>query len=543
MSFHTEDRLASWHIAIAVIALAFGMTLGFFQGLEHAGMDIYPALKPFIQSYYQGLTLHGVLNVLVWTTFFICGFLIYVTTRSLRTNLVGPKIAWLTLVLMIVGLVMAAVPILTNSATVLFTFYPPMKADPFFYIGLTLVVIGTWLVTLNLTLTWRAWRARNPVEKTPLAAFMSLVTMAMWSIASVGIAIEMLVIVIPMAVGLTEFSNPVLARTLFWFTGHPIVYFWLLPAYISWYTMVPRQAGGKLFSDPMARVSFLLFLVLSTPLGLHHQVSDPGILPVFKAIHAVVTFGVFFPSLMTFFNVVASLENSGRHNGGKGLFGWIFRLPWKDPIVTGQILAMWLFVFGGIGGLINASYQLNQAVHNTAWIAGHFHLTVGSAVTLTFMAVTYWLVPNLSGRELFSIGMARWQVWIWFIGMIVFSNNLHRLGLMDVPRRTALGSAPYILPEWRIYLPWVALGGALLFISGVLYILNLAFTLWGSPRAAPIPMPMARAISGPDHAPAIVDRWRPWLAVAAVLILVAYLPVFVQILLTSASNAPGLRVW
>ena len=72
-------------------------------------------------------------------------------------------------------------------------------------------------------------------------------------------------------------TDPLLARTLFWFTGHPIVYFWLLPAYISWYMLVPRQAGGKLFSDPMARASFILFLILSAPPGLHHQVTDPGI--------------------------------------------------------------------------------------------------------------------------------------------------------------------------------------------------------------------------------------------------------------------------
>ena len=39
--------------------------------------------------------------------------------------------------------------------------------------------------------------------------------------------------------------DPLLARTLFWFTGHPIVYFWLLPTYVSWYTLVPRQVGRQ----------------------------------------------------------------------------------------------------------------------------------------------------------------------------------------------------------------------------------------------------------------------------------------------------------
>jgi cytochrome c/quinol oxidase subunit I len=65
-----------------------------------------------------------------------------------------------------------------------------------------------------------------------------------------------------MGVRLTNGSDALLACTLFWFSGHPIVYFWLLPAYISWYIMALQQAGGRLFSDPMGRVSFLLFLIL-----------------------------------------------------------------------------------------------------------------------------------------------------------------------------------------------------------------------------------------------------------------------------------------
>src|SRR5262249_37185908 len=146
-----------------------------------------------------------------------------------------------------------------------------------FYIGLTLVVAGTWLVTLRLALTHRAWRAGHPGVPTPLAAFMSPVTMTQGTLASIGPAAGVLFLLIPWALRLVPRTDPLLARTLFWLTGHPIVYFWLLPAYVSWYTLVPRQAGGRLFSDPMARVAFLLFLLLSAPLGLHHQVTDPGI--------------------------------------------------------------------------------------------------------------------------------------------------------------------------------------------------------------------------------------------------------------------------
>src|SRR5262249_58362061 len=115
----------------------------------------------------------------------------------------------------------------------------------------------------------QAWRRAHPAERTPLPAFMALVTFTMWTLASLGLAAEMLFMLIPWSLGLVGGTDALMARVLFWFTGHPIVYFWLLPAYASWYTLVPRQAGGRVFSDPLARAAFLLFLVLSTPLGFH----------------------------------------------------------------------------------------------------------------------------------------------------------------------------------------------------------------------------------------------------------------------------------
>ncbi len=538
-----ERRLAAANLIVALVALFGGVTTGIFQALEYAGVEIYPLLAPFVRSHYHSVSMHGVLNALVFTTFFICGFVPFIFSRALGAPLACPRLAWWTFWIMAAGLVLAAIPLVGNAATVMFTFYPPLKAHWAFYLGLTLVVAGTWLVTLNLVVSWRAWRARNAGVPTPLAAFMSLVTFAMWSIASLGLAAEMLFMLLPWSLGLVGGTDALLARTLFWFTGHPIVYFWLLPAYISWYTLVPRQAGGKLFSDPMARTSFMLFLVLSTPIGIHHQYTDPGIHQGWKLLHALFTFAVFFPSLLTFFNVVASLETGGRARGATGWANWFGRLPWSDPSLSAQVLAMVLFAFGGVGGLINASFNVNMVVHNTAYIVGHLHLTVGTAVTLTFMGISYWLVPHLAGRALWSRSLALVQVWLWFGGMLIFSPTLHELGLRGMPRRTMIGHVSYMQPQWKSLLPLVGIGGAIVFLSALLYFLNLVLTVTVS-RRAPQPAPeFADALSGPDHAPAFLDRWRPWLVASAVLIVIAYGPTLVRLVTTTPLNTPGLRVW
>jgi cytochrome c oxidase subunit 1 len=372
---------------------------------------------------------------------------------------------------------------------------------------------------------------------------MTLVTFAMWSIASLGLAAEMLGMLIPWSLGWQTGTDPLLARTLFWFSGHPIVYFWLLPTYVSWYTLMPRQAGGRLFSDPMARASFILFLLLSTPVGLHHQFTDPGIGQGWKLLHAFLTFAVFFPSLLTFFNVVASLESGARARGGKGLMVWFTKLPWGDPSLTAQVLAMLLFAFGGIGGLVNASYSLNLVVHNTAYIVGHFHLTVGTAVTLSFMGITYWLVPVLRGRGLWSRGLALVQSWLWFVGMGLFSFALHDLGMLGMPRRTMISAAPYIQPEWRALQPLVGIGGALLFVSAMLYFLNLVLTCVVSRAPAPEVPAFAEALSGPEEAPAILDRWCPWLVLTVLFLVLAYAHPLIHLVRDTSLNVPGMRVW
>lgn len=544
--YASTKKMTGWYLGVGMAALFIGGALGPLQKLEHVGLNVYPALTDIgLNSYYQGLTLHGVLNALVWTTFFIVGFLTFATVHSLERDLSHPKVNWASLIIMVVGLVMAAIPVLLNLATVLFTFYPPLMASPYYYIGLTLVVIGSWVGGWGMFLTYRAWRKENPGVQTPFIALAANITMAMWQIATLGIATEMLWLIIPWSLGLVDGIDPQLARTFFWFTGHPIVYFWLLPAYVAWYGMVPKQAGGKLFSEPLARLVFWLFLLLSIPVGLHHQYLDPSVPQGWKVVHAVLTYSLFIPSLLTAFNVIASLEIAGRARGGTGLLGWIRTLPWNNPSFTAQNLAMILFAFGGIGGLTNASYNLNLVIHNTMWIPGHFHLTVGSGVTLTFFGIAYWLVPKLANKPLLSNKVALWQAWTWFVGMLLMSNGLHILGLnFGSPRRTMLGVAPYASSDWQPLLIEAALGGIILGVSGLLFYYNMLGTVFSKKTLTEeIEMPVAEPLD-PHPAPAWLDTWRPWVVATLVLILVSYGPILVYLISNLNLTSPGFnKLW
>jgi cytochrome c oxidase subunit 1 len=430
--------------------------------------------------------------------------------------------------------------ILSFKATVLYTFYPPLKAHPAFYIGLTLVVVGSWGWSAVLLLALRLWRRENRGRAIPLAMHGFAATIIVWLLATVGVAAEMLFQLIPWSLGLTRTVDPVLARMLFWWFGHPLVYFWLLPAYVIWYTVLPRAAGGRLFSDPLGRLVFTLFILLSTPVGLHHQFMDPGISSGWKLLHTFNTLWILYPSFVTAFTIIASLELAGRARGGTGLFGWIGRLPWGDPLVSSVILSMLLFAIGGWGGAINASFGMNAMVHNTSWIPGHFHTTVGSASALTFMGASYWLVPNLLGRRLELAPMARVQPYIWFLAMLLFSIPTHITGVMGMPRRVydaSYGNHPTAL-TWIWLTDVSAAGGLLLFLSALFFVLVMLFTLFGT-ESQPEALEFAEPVEPPGHRAAIFDRLGLWTAAAVILVVIAYGPPIWNHLQLARFGSPG----
>ncbi len=529
-----------WQIYLSLFMLGLGGLFGLLQALERLGWNLYPTL-PFVGNYYQGLTVHWVALALVFTFAFSNGLLSLSVIRGLGRPLISTLLSQLTCVSIVLGVVLASVAMLAGEATVLFTFYPPLKAHPLFYLGLVLVVLSTWLISLNQLLTLRAWKRDHPGERVPLMAFTAIVTYVMWDIASVGIAVEVVVLLLPWSLGLVATTDPQLSRTLFWFTGHPIVYFWLLPAYVSWYTMLPRQIGGRTFSDPLTRLVFLLF---SIPVGVHHQFTESAIDPTMKAFQGVLTFAVFFPSMITAFSVMASLEGAGRRRGGVGLLGWIQRLPWGDPSVTAQLLAMLVFMLGGVTGLINSSYTVNLVVHNTAFIPGHFHLTVGTAVALSLMGISYWLVPYLSGHALWGRRLGLAQAWLWALGVLIFSRGQISGGLAAMPRRTALGEAPYLsmMPAWDFDNLLTGVGGLLMVTSGILFFLVVLGTLRGAAGAATTEMPYAQSEPSAPHGWPLLDRLGSWTAVTIALIVISYGPVFVSLFPPNLTS-PGFRLW
>ncbi len=528
--------LALANLWVALAAFFVAIILGVFQVVNRSGL--FPDIESHV-LYFASVSTHGVLMGFVLTTFFIMGFGYYTATTTLKRPLWSKSFAWLSFFVALGGTVLAAIPLLGGKASVLYTFYPPLKAHPAFYIGATLLVVGSWGWCVEMIMSVVNWKRDNPGKVVPLAMYGTTANAIMWLWTSAGVALEMLFQLIPWSLGLIDTIDPGLSRTLFSWTLHAIVYFWLFPAYIAMYTILPKAAGGRVFSDEMGRVAFIMLLVISVPIGFHHLYMDPQQAAGFKFLHMLGTFAVAIPTLLTGFTVLASLEIAGRLRGGKGLFGWLGALDWKQPMVLAGMLSLAMLFFGGFGGMINASYSMNTLVHNTQWVTGHFHLIFGGTVGIMYWAIAYHLWPKLTGRELASNGMAVGQLWLWFVGMMVLTMPWHVLGLLGQPRR--ISSTPYDSPlvaQWDPHELAMIVGGVILLISSVMLIYNLVMT-HGKREEHKGEMEWAVAVYEPMTVPKPMNGYALWNTIIAVWMLVAYgYPVIQFFILDTPGSLP-----
>jgi cytochrome c oxidase subunit 1 len=515
---YNSRRLALYHYWVAFAVFLPAVMLGAWQMLMRSPL---PAPLDDPNAYYASVTLHGTAMAYVVTTFFAMGFGYAVAATSLGRPIRGATAAWIGFGICLTGTLMAVAAILSGRASVLYTFYPPLFGSVWYYLGATLLIGGSMIWVVLMVINMMAWKRDHPGQPVPLAMFAITATALLWAWAASGVELEMIGVVLPRAFGFTSQIDAGLARMLFSVTLHAIVYFWLMPAYIAFYTLVPR-AGGRLYSDTMGRLTFIMFLLFSVPVGIHHLFADPEVSVGFKFLQSFLTFLVALPTLLTVFSICASLEIAGRHRGGRGLLGWIPALPWKEPMILAVGLSLVMLGLGGGGGLINMAYSMNSMVHNTAWIPAHFHLIFGGAVVIMYFAVAYEMWPRITGKPLRSKQLARWQLWLWFWGMMITSIPWHITGLMGQPRRVAMFdfSDPLLAPMVPLAVLSV-IGGFILLASAFLLIFVLIRSQIGE-AVLPEPLRYALAVNPPVRVPRSLNGFALWNAILLVFMLVTY---------------------
>ena len=466
-------------------------------------------------KFYMVLTAHGIDMLIFWIIFFEIAVLYFCSSTLLRCRIATPRIAWLGFALMLIGSVTTNVAVFQGDSSVMMTSYVPMMAQPAFYLGLILFAVGALVGCFVFFGTLVV--AKN--EKTyqgsvPLVTF-GAITAAIIAVFTIASGAIILIPTFLMSVGVVKEMDPLVYRTIWWAFGHSSQQI-NVAAHISiWYAIAAICFGAKPMSERVSRGAFLLYILFLQLASAHHLLADPGLSTEWKVVNT--SYFMYFAVLASMIHgltIPGAIEVAQREKGfTKGLFECLRKAPWGNPVFSGRFISLIGFGFlGGISGVMMGTEQLNMIIHNPIYVPGHFHATVVIGTTLSFMALTYFLIPVLFKREMISPGLAKIQPYLFGLSMYAFVVVMMGAGTLGVSRRhwdMAMGGSPfaYEFPGAAyLMMGLVGISGVVAIIGGALYIyITVGSLLWGkkldvgalSQKPVPIPLvPSTLALQG-----------------------------------------------
>lgn len=485
------EKLIKWNAVTAVVFLLIGGVFGLGVALTR-----WPAVHLLsADDFYLALTAHGFDVLLVWIIFFEMALLYFTSSVLLKTRLALPKIAWVQYVLMLVGALMTNVAVLRGDSSVMFTSYVPMMAAPDFYLGIILFAVGALLGCLVFFATmYIAKRDKTYEGSIPLVTFgaMTAAIIAVFTILSGAV---ILVPTLFWSIGYIGTIDGLMYRVVWWAMGHSSQQINVAAQIACWYAIAAILFNASPLSEKVSRTAFLFYILFLQLASAHHLLVDPGLSSEWKIFNtSYAMYLAVLGSMIHGLTVPGAVEAAQRKKGfNKGLFEWLRKAPWGNPVFSGFALSVVLFGFlGGITGVMMGTEQLNIITHNTLYTPGHFHGTVVVGTTLAFMAMAYWLVPTLWQKELMFPGLAKWQPYLFGLGMGLASVFMMGAGTLGVPRRHwDMSFADAIMPHEFPAAAYMLMGlnGIAALIGGVggaIFCLNMVGTVFFGKAKRPV---------------------------------------------------------
>ncbi len=511
LQFHdSAEALMKANAVVGVVFLLIGGVLALLIGLtKWPDVHLLPA-----DTFYLVLTAHGLDMLVFWIIFFEIAVLYFCSSTLLRCRLATPRMGWLAFALMLIGAVTTNVAIFQGNSSVMMTSYVPMQAHPSFYLGLILFAVGALIGCFVFFGTLVIAKAEKTYEgSVPLVTF-GAVTAAIIAVFTIASGAIILIPTFLWSVGYIKAIDPLMYRVIWWAFGHSSQQINVAAHIAVWYAIAAIVFGAKPMSERVSRTAFFLYILFLQLASAHHILVDPGVSSEWKVFNtSYAMYLAVLASMVHGLTIPGAIEVAQRQKGyTKGLFEWLRKAPWSNPVFSGMFISLIGFGFlGGISGVMMGTEQLNLIIHNTIYVPGHFHATVVIGTTLAFMALTYFLIPVLFRREIMFPGLAKWQPYLFGFGMYVFALVMMGAGTLGVPRRhwdmSFLGAAmPYEFPgSAYLLMSLVGISAVVAVIGGGAYILVTVSSIFlgkkldagvTSNKPTPVVTPVTAAVTG-----------------------------------------------
>jgi cytochrome c oxidase subunit 1 len=260
-------------------------------------------------------------------------------------------------------------------------------------------------------------------------------------------------------------GDPIAYQHLFWFTFHPEVYIFLIPAVGMLYETIPKFSRKPIFSYQSGVTAFVLLGIIGFASWAHHMFAV-GMSFTEKTVFMVGTLAAVPASAMHVFNWLATM--------------WGGRIKFAAPMLFAVGAIMLLFA-SGAGGVVNTQMPLDFITHDSYWVVGHFHLMLMGTVSLGLTGYLYYIFPLITGR-MYNEKWAKIHFALAFVGVIFVFVTQHLLGLYGMPRRVY----DYVDSPELVMMNQIATIGA--FTVGISYVIMVINMLRSAGKGKPADM-------------------------------------------------------
>jgi cytochrome c oxidase subunit 1 len=296
--------------------------------------------------------------------------------------------------------------------------------------------------------------------RVPIFSWTILVTSVLILFAFPALTAALIMLLLDRRFGATFFmpgegGDPILWQHLFWFFGHPEVYIVILPFFGILSEIIPVFSRKPLFGYRAFILATIVIGVYSFTVWAHHMFTTGAVSnPFFSA----TTFIIAVPTGIKFFNWIATMIRG--------------RISLETPMLW-CVGFIYIFLFGGITGIILGSPPLDYHFHDTHFVVAHMHnVLVGGTVFALFAGIYFWF-PKMTGRRL-SERLGKIHFWAWVIGFVITFLPIHELGAEGMPRRYADYPAIAAWPALNLV---ATLGSYLLGIGMLPFVLAVVLAL------------------------------------------------------------------